>query len=826
MRKAIFGLVFMAALACLPWLLVSCDGSGGDGGDHGQEWGDNPHLLHGEDFIADESLWTRSYHTVAVRPEHHEMLSRQSGFLTLPYEVLRAGDYKFCVPEDQTHEVTLNDSVGAVIGRWHAGSCEPVSLEPDKYWLHVEGAGEDMIFINPLDATVTPVDGLDAVEASRAARRDADPGDDDLFSLKKDTLGELLGQTTDDQDGCTTDEAWVVSADGTSHNRGQGYPEIPWFMAGSGVSLSATMDPTQFFRICRDGSSASNIPIVRIFLGTEPWRGSLNWRLYPAKIHGCPGFPVSCMDWEELRRGTSDYEDPDYEYGNPDYYFSFWDEDGVFKLAPSDASEDDSTFLAWFHRWQGDYGYWFDRPWMLSTTKPESIRLDPIVRHGKITNAYLLPFLLANEVALFNQAYDKTTKSFPLGTTYWIIKDSLADLDTLAFDSPLNRVKAVIVGRGVRAHLFALPDFQPAETMEPVSPPMDAELLRNAPDSPLLARGRIGSIFIEPNTNTFTDYEFSKHAILSSGTCVECDLRGFDGSGANLEKSILTDSNLTSANLSGADLADAHLEGCRLTRVNMENAVLTRAFLRGASMNQAELSGADLASAYLEAGDYTPPGRTWNKTYARASLAGARMHNTKLNGAHAKEVDFTNASWWGDDATAEGAMLDKAHFHMADLPGLNLRGAILEGAIFSHALLLNADLSGNDDNDRSFVNTDFSYANLKGATLTGVDLRNANLENAFISWSDGTAYIEVLGDVLGDRPRYSYLSMRFGPTLGPVSTDGSTVCPNRELGWCGDIDDPDGQMFRWVSPAEPEEPADCVVQPDGTIQCESKRHPK
>jgi uncharacterized protein YjbI with pentapeptide repeats len=805
------GKFMLLAATCLSLLLGSCSsGNNSAGSGDGQETGGNQHLLQGEKFIADASLRARSYNTVAVQPEHHNLLSAREGVISLPYEILSAGSYKFCVPEGEGHKVSLEDGRGNVFGRWEAGACVAVPLAPGDYWLHVENAEDATLFIKPHTVTTRPVLGTASLLAPAAAATDSQ--NRILLDLKKDSLLGLLGGSSRTYYSltCTMDEHWALWADGTSQGKGTGYAA---FSSGAGITLSPAIAQEHFFSICLDAAKDyfyPGDPNVQISQGTPAWKS------YLFVFHQTEGYVNGPSAAYDLFNYTNIPIDDSNYLANS---LVFADGGAKFKLGTRHRGQNPLNFLDW-------QSTQLNRTVPLTfTTQTAGVEFHPLLRYGRTTKAQPVPFLLAEEIALFDQPIDKTSRQFPEGTTYWILRGSQTDLDKLlAFDSPVSKIKAIIVGRGVRAHLFAQPGYQPTETMEVVSPPDDAELVYRLEESRLMGK-KIGSIFLVPNTNTFSDYEF-EHQVIVSGTCVECDLRGFNGSGSTLNGVILSDSNLQGADLSNAILKGAHLEGCQLTQANLKGANLANAFLHGASLQRAELSDADLSSAYLNAGSYTPPGSGQaSRDYARATLVGTRMKNTKLDNAHATGADFSKASWWGEGASAMNAILDEAHFDHADLPKLNLRNASLKGAVFSHAVLMNADLSGSSEGQRSFEGTDFVYANLKGTNLDGVNLSSADLSNAFISTAAGSAYVEVLDSVLGDIPKYTFFAQDFNATSGQVHTEQSTVCPDMQYGWCGELTDPTDTAYKWGSPAEPEEPTDCQKQSDGTVTCTSRRHP-
>jgi Flp pilus assembly protein TadD len=98
--------------------------------------------------------------------------------------------------------------------------------------------------------------------------------------------------------------------------------------------------------------------------------------------------------------------------------------------------------------------------------------------------------------------------------------------------------------------------------------------------------------------------------LLSTKSCVECDLAGAglvlaDLQGANLRGANLTQANLSRANLAGADLtganlAGASLNGTNLTGANLSNANLMRTDLRSAYLTDVNLTGVNIETAYIQ----------------------------------------------------------------------------------------------------------------------------------------------------------------------------------------------------------------------------------
>jgi uncharacterized protein YjbI with pentapeptide repeats len=100
--------------------------------------------------------------------------------------------------------------------------------------------------------------------------------------------------------------------------------------------------------------------------------------------------------------------------------------------------------------------------------------------------------------------------------------------------------------------------------------------------------------------------------LLSTKSCVRCDLQGAGLVMANLPQVQLAGANLETANLSRANLSGADLRGSSLIGASLYGANLSGANLRGA-----DLRGADLRNAY----------------FGRADLTGARLDQANLYGA-------------------------------------------------------------------------------------------------------------------------------------------------------------------------------------------------
>lgn len=294
---------------------------------------------------------------------------------------------------------------------------------------------------------------------------------------------------------------------------------------------------------------------------------------------------------------------------------------------------------------------------------------------------------------------------------------------------------------------------------------------------------------------------------------------------ASLKGAVFVKANLANVDLTGADLTGAHLEGATLTGVDLHKAkTLSKSYLSGITLNApTNLAGLDMSGAILKGGSY----KNWDGydfgNFHPASIIGAYMFNTMLNGADLSGALLSNVSWFGDKATGENAVMDGTHFETADLPGLKLTQAHLQNANFTNAVLVNADFS-TTTLDHSFNGTSFYQANLKGANLSGANLTGATLTGAFISTSSGQITLEVLDDPATNPNQYKYFYQNYLATTPPASTNGVSSCPDGNpppLGGCGAI-----TSQYWVSKAKPQDPAGCVPDGQGGLTCQSQRHPK
>jgi uncharacterized protein YjbI with pentapeptide repeats len=165
------------------------------------------------------------------------------------------------------------------------------------------------------------------------------------------------------------------------------------------------------------------------------------------------------------------------------------------------------------------------------------------------------------------------------------------------------------------------------------------------------------------------------HTLLTTNSCIGCDLHDAKLIGANLRSADLTGAILIGAKLIGANLSDANLSDAILAYADLYRAYLRSAILAGANLRSADLTGATLSDA---------------------NLRSANMRDANLSGANLSNTD-----------------LFYADLSSACLIEANLYHANLTQTVLYHANLTKANLTG-----AIMTNTSLHYAELSGATWT------------------------------------------------------------------------------------------------------------
>ena len=211
--------------------------------------------------------------------------------------------------------------------------------------------------------------------------------------------------------------------------------------------------------------------------------------------------------------------------------------------------------------------------------------------------------------------------------------------------------------------------------------------------------------------------------VLSTRTCIRCDLRGANLEGADLNKANLEGVNLTGAKLKGAKLEDANLIGAILDNADLSNTSLSFTRLSLASMQRSKLTNSTLDRANLESTD----------------LSYANLDQASLNPEHAFPVDLTgaNLSYTSMIKTSlNGAVMIFTNFQDANLKQAIFNPVTVSGQNFQHKTVLNlanfqrADLTEAQLRSVSIINSNFQDSNLSRANLRDGILWNINFQGA------------------------------------------------------------------------------------------------
>lgn len=229
-------------------------------------------------------------------------------------------------------------------------------------------------------------------------------------------------------------------------------------------------------------------------------------------------------------------------------------------------------------------------------------------------------------------------------------------------------------------------------------------------------------VFIQPDTEILssanTDYDpVQLNTLLSTKTCVRCNLESADLHNANLRDADLNSSYLRGVNLSGAYLVNVNLSNAALWIANLSNAFLWHANLTSASFVNANLHGANFYRA-----------NSTQALFNNANLTGTNFRNAILNNANLSHANLTRAVLIDADLT--NAKLINANLSNADLTNAKLGGVDFSNADLSTAKLINANLSNTNFTSANLTNANLSYTNLTNANFNYAKLINANISYA------------------------------------------------------------------------------------------------
>jgi uncharacterized protein YjbI with pentapeptide repeats len=199
------------------------------------------------------------------------------------------------------------------------------------------------------------------------------------------------------------------------------------------------------------------------------------------------------------------------------------------------------------------------------------------------------------------------------------------------------------------------------------------------------------------------------------------------------DQAVFADADATSADFTGASVAGASFTRAILSKARFDEARGVGAMFDGAGLGQARAVGANFGRAQFRTID--APSSVWERaTLDGASLAGANLRGANLSRASCVAASFSRAEL--SRANLQRIVADRADFHEARLPAVDVRQAQLADASFEGALL--RDMSGGkaDMSRARFAGANLEGAMLRSARLVGASFVNANLENADLQEAD------------------------------------------------------------------------------------------
>ncbi len=271
-----------------------------------------------------------------------------------------------------------------------------------------------------------------------------------------------------------------------------------------------------------------------------------------------------------------------------------------------------------------------------------------------------------------------------------------------------------------------------------------------------------------------------------------------DLSQAHLDGAVATDAFLRGATLTGATLTGALLDGADLSRVSAVKAVfegaslrstvltgatLTEATFDGARLEAANLQGATLLNARLPEARLDGAQLQKDQNNLAATLDGAYMANATLNdGADLTGVSMRGTRFYGDQASAVGAIFNQAHLEGAILSGTNFTGARFQSATLDRAVCVNCKFNTAHLERTASVLTDAASlvgTDLRGADFTQATVDGCNFTGATVSFADTTGVYQV-----GAEPEVVYTAQYLASALGPLTTAATVRCPSGVQGPC------------------------------------------
>lgn len=275
---------------------------------------------------------------------------------------------------------------------------------------------------------------------------------------------------------------------------------------------------------------------------------------------------------------------------------------------------------------------------------------------------------------------------------------------------------------------------------------------------------------------------------LAGATFTNCNLSSaICTSNTTLANGNFTGANLENGNFSGSSFSHAAMDHVTATAANLANCVFDGISAHGTTFAYANLSNAKFAGAQL--------GSAADSGQEPAAFTFAYMPNARItDNADCRNVDFSNAHFYGAQASVQNAELTAANFSDAVISGMDFSGATLESASFERAQAIATKFVGARLTDAKFISAYLMGADFTNAFATSAVFADAAVSTAPCTNESGCQ--SCLTDACSfadlDLSRlccYSYsepdgtvYAVTFDETKLP--NDPSIVCPNGELGPC------------------------------------------
>lgn len=669
--------------------VAGCGDSSSSSADNEQLPATRPWFAESE-LIGDPSL--------AVRPDQVVVLdlaARRPGAAfvnhVIPYNFDKAGDYRFCIPEDEPHvraaELFDRDE-RSVVRIVPSATCQRRSIEPGEYRLIVEHDGRGI-----------PDEGRRAfIHVPR---------------LKDTALTSAPGEPT--PGGFVSCNALAVLSTylGTYLVRGSGSP-YPAVTQSGKVDLA-----TGGWQICQDSHGAYQIyltgPTPQLLsnttFGTQAMFLESDGRV-TVRNNGSPSGYVSAFDLIDLG----------------DFQFQLWTAAVVNNVAA------------------------MINPVVVESDN--NLHWDPVAapQHFGVAAKYYKtqvtpPPLQVGEVMV------QPSCTYLYGA--WIVRQDISDTTALSYSNPQDGTHdqlgnactsgsscgvnmGITLGPDTVATFYSSPGYK--NPLATVTTKYCATSLQHFASMRVIpARDYIISSNQCINCN-LTGIDLSRLNLtagtFNGSTFTHADLTLTDLTRANLNNANLSPATLTDTNLADAAIHSTNFRSADLTTVNAvttqgpRSSLTQRADLTGASLSKDTFLPADWK--YLNLTNAIIPdldGATLSSADAPTDFSGAKMAGVVLS-----KAVLDGASFDCDESVSPEVCTDltNASFNKASLKRASFRNAVLQGAHFDFANLDSANLCGaklNQSSNQASASMQGTYlrnVNMYQANLTGVNLSNAD----------------------------------------------------------------------------------------------------